>query len=115
MIKAKVTEKQIKEGYRNIITISYCEAQNLLRYKNPIFYTSGVYGWKSDIYIINNNTIISTGYAPISGIRDYELVEEYEQKANKINHNYNIEYEKQQELVNKLLDEFIKKILEGNK
>lgn len=111
MVKIRVTEKEMKEGFKNIITIGYCEAQNLLRYINPSFYTCGVYGWKSDIYVINNSTIISTGYGPIDKIRNWKLVEEYEKKAYIINHNYKLSYEQQKTKVNKLLNEFINKII----
>ena len=119
MSKIKVTEKQMKEGFKNIITIGYCEASNLLYFKNPDFYTCGVNGWKSDIYKINYNTIISTGYTPINGKRNYKLVKEYENKASKIAYNYNLSYEQKQKKIDKLIEKFVNEILEkeqkGNK
>ena len=43
-MKVKVTEKQIKEGFKNIIEVGYCEIQHLLSHKEPDYYTSGIYG-----------------------------------------------------------------------
>lgn len=112
MIKFKVKESDIKKGYRNIISISYCDAQYLLHYIEADFYTAGVYGWKSDIYKINNSTVISTGYAPINGVRNYNLTKKYEEKARKIVYDYSIPYETQKKRVNKLLEKYVKEILE---
>lgn len=44
-MKVKVTKKEIRENYKNVISVGYCELQYLLRGKNPNFYTSGIYGW----------------------------------------------------------------------
>ena len=92
-MKVKVSKKEIKENFRNIITIGYCEAQFLLRYKEADYYSAGVYGWSCDYYKINNNTIISTGYAPVDAIRNYKLVKKYEEKARKIACDYSRTWE----------------------
>lgn len=113
MVKIKVTEREIKGGYRNIITIDYFDAHYLLRYQDADFYTCGAYGWKSDIYKINNNTIISTGYSPVNGIRNYDLTRKYDEKARKIVYNDDLSYEEQKKKVNKLLEKYIKEILES--
>ena len=64
MIKIKVTQKQIKEGFKNIICVDCCGLQYLLNYKEPTYYTSGIYGWNADIYVVDHNTVIVTGYRP---------------------------------------------------
>lgn len=109
--KIKVTQKEIKNGWENVIRIGYCEAQYLLRFKTPKFYSCGAYGWKCDYYIVDNNTIISTGYAPVGNITNYELTKNYEQKARKILENNSLSYDEKEIQVNKLLNEFITKIL----
>lgn len=115
MVKFKTTERELKGGYKNIIAIGYCEADALLRFNNPIAYTCGRNGWKSDIYQINYNTIISTGYAPIGDIRNYNLTKELNEKAKRIIYNYNLSYEEREEKVKKILNEYVNTILEGSK
>ena len=109
-MKFKTTQKAVKEGYRNIIEIGYCDLQFLLNYETPIAYTCGVYGWNSDIYQIDNNTVIVTGYRPFGNVNvDYKLIREYNKKAGKIVLDWNIINKK--ELLGELLNEFVKKVL----
>ena len=108
-MKFKVTKKEMKDGYNTIISIGYCNAQNLLRYKNPIAYSAGVYGWACDYYDVDG-VLISTGYAPIGQRPDYNIIRKYNNQAEKINHNYNLSYEEQENQVNELLNEFIQEV-----
>ena len=112
-MKVKVTKKEIRENYNNIITIGYCNAQFMLRHLAPDYYSAGTCGWSCDYYKINNNTIISTGYSPIKGIENYNIVKKYEKKAEKINHNNNYNWNTIQKKLAKNLNNFIKEILES--
>ena len=79
-MKYKTTSKALKEGYGKIISVGYCELQGLLRYKSPIAYNSGYYGWNYDVYDIDGIAIV-TGYRcmPSKNCKvDYKLVREYE-------------------------------------
>lgn len=112
-MKFKTTQKAVKEGYRNIIRIGYCDLQYLLYYKNPVAYTSGVYGWNADIYEIGRGSAICTGYRPCGDIQpDYELIKEYDNKAEKIVLSWN-EYKHDEilKMLDELLNEFIEKVL----
>jgi hypothetical protein len=83
-MKFKTTEKAIKANYSKIIKVGYCNLQYLLRYETPIAYTCGKVGWKADIYEFNGILIV-TGYQPFGNISaDYDLCEEYEERAQKI-------------------------------
>lgn len=108
-MKFKATKKEMKEGYNTIISIGYCNAQSLLRDKSPIAYSSGIYGWACDYYDVDG-VLISTGYSPIGTRADYNIIRKYNNKAEKINYNYNLNYEQQKNQVNKLLNEFIKEV-----
>lgn len=108
-MKFKATKKQMRENYNNIISIGYCDACYLLRYKSPIAYSAGVYGWACDYYDIDG-ILISTGYAPIGESPDYNIIRKYNNKAEKIINNYSLSYEKQKKQVNKLLNEFLKEV-----
>ena len=110
MKKINVKEREIKEGWANIICVGYCDLQYLLKYRNADFYTCGTYGWKADIYKINNSTVIVTGYAPFGNIRNYDLVKKYEDKARKIA--LSGDYEKEPKKLERLLQKFIDEILE---
>lgn len=109
-MKVKVKESDLKNSYTKIISMGYCEAQSLLRYIEPYYYTCGVYGWKSDNYVLNG-VLISTGYAPISGARNYDLIKKYETKAQKIQSNSNFNWEQKKKKTNKLLEKLINEFL----
>lgn len=109
-MKYKTTKTSVKNGYYHIIGISYCKAQNLLHYQNPVAYSAGVYGWSCDYYDIDN-TCISTGYNYIDNMNtkyDYETLLNYDNKACKIICDNSIKWEDKRIMVNKLLNEFIK-------
>ncbi len=108
-MKFKATKKQMRDGYNKIISIGYCNAQNLLEHKNPIAYSAGVYGWSCDYYDIGG-VLISTGYAPIGQSPNYDIIHKYDSQAEKINHNYNLSYEERKNQVNGLLNEFISEV-----
>ena len=112
-MKFKTTKEAVKEGYRNIVEIGYCGLQHLLYYKNPVAYTCGVYGWNADIYEIGRGSAICTGYRPFGDIRvDYELVKEYDNKARDlIALSKEFDFAELKEMLDKLLNEFIEKVL----
>ena len=110
-MKVKVTKKSIKDNYNIILGIDYCNAQYLLHFESPKFYSCGVYGWACDYYEIGSDFIISTGFNYIDNTNNnyYELVKEYEKKAEKILHN-NLDYKTQKSKVTKLLMELCEKV-----
>ena len=80
-MKFKTTQKAIKQGYSNVICVSYCALQRLLSCESKIAYTTRIEGWGADIYQFGNTAIV-TGYAPFGNIRPgYEVNQRYEQKA----------------------------------
>lgn len=111
-MKVKVTKKEIRENYKNVISVGYCQLQYLLRGKNPNFYTSGIYGWNSDIYEINYNTCLVTGYSPFGNIEiERNTIQKYEEKARKICCDYSLDWEQQTKKLDKLLDKFINEVV----
>ena len=111
-MKFKTTQKAVKEGYRNIIRIGYCDLQYLLYCKNPVAYTCGVYGWNADIYEVGRGSAICTGYRTFGDIRpDYELIREYNKRAEAIVRGLSYNPIKAKYEINKLLNEFIEKVL----
>lgn len=86
MIKARVTDKELREGYYTI-ELGYCDAQNILKFEAARFYNYGVYGWRYDVYELNWNLAICTGYRPIKSIPEkvnrqaVAIIEKYDKKA----------------------------------
>ena len=107
-MKFKTTKKAIRENYKEIFSIPYCNAQRLLSYARPDAYSCGVYGWSCDYYIIGD-VVISTGYDPIGKRLNPEFVGVYEEKARNITKEL-WRYETTKPLMDALLDEFINKI-----
>lgn len=110
--KVRTTKKEMKKNYKIIIPISYCSMYDLLYYKKPITYCTGIYGWYCDNYLINNNTLISTGYSPINGIKaDYKKVKVYNDLAREIINDNKLTTEQKKKEIEMLLDKFVKEIL----
>ena len=107
-MKFKTTAKEVKNGYYRIISIGYCGLQTLLSYESPCAYSRGVYGWNFDLYDFNG-VAICTGYRMMPSKNtiknNYELVREYEKKAEG----------RTAEQKKELISEFIAKCLNGVK
>lgn len=95
-MKAKTTKKKILNGYDKIICVGYCDLQYLLRHKDAQYYTSGQFGWDSDIYIIGGIAIV-TGYRSFGNIKaSHDLCKKYEDKARRIIETRDYEIEENQ-------------------
>ena len=110
MTKIKTTKKEMRQGYNKIISIGYCNLQSLLDYEDPIAYSAGVNGWSCDYYNVNN-VLISTGYNPLSTKNTkkvpYEIMQAYEQKAQKIRYDNTLQFEQKKQKLSLLLNQFI--------
>lgn len=112
-MKFKTTKKAIRNNYTNIIKIGFDNLQHLLNYEKPIAYITRVEGWACDIYEINENTVISTGYDAFGNITpDCKIVREYDQKARQILCKNEPSDTIQRKLAN-LLGDFINEVTKG--
>lgn len=112
MCKLETTKKSVKETFPRIISIGYCDLQNLLRYEYPIAYTHGIYGWNSDVYRIKPSLVIVTGYRPFGNINpSYELIQKYEERA-RIARNSDASYDDKKKEVQELLEFFIADVID---
>ena len=112
-MKFKTTKKEIMGNYAFVCSVSYCSLQNLLRYENPIAYTSNVYGWRADVYEVDRCTAIVTGYGPFGDYSpSYELCQKYEKQAKSIICDYNnLTFEEKRKKLKQLINSFIKESL----
>ena len=91
-MKYRTTKREIMNNYDNVISCSYCGLQRLLSCANPESYTCGVYGWNADIYKVDCNTVIVTGYRPFGRCSiDYDTSKRYERAAEEICKQYPFE------------------------
>lgn len=108
MYKIKAMKKEMSRNYY-VISIGYCKAEALLHYEDPVAYSAGSLGWACDYYCING-VVISTGYAPIGSRNtkaDYQMIEEYNNKASQIVYNGTNGLEEKQKAVAELLHRFV--------
>ena len=109
-MKFHATQKEIKQGYENIIQVPYCGLQCLLSCESPTAYTTRAEGWGADVYTFGNTAIV-TGYAPFGNIRpSYETNQRYEKRAGEITdgaHNW----QEKKALLDELIKEYLREVL----
>jgi hypothetical protein len=108
MKKYKTTFKQIKNNNSKVVNIGYCAAQHLLYFSNPTAYSSGIYGWNCDFYQITPAIVIATGYRTMGKLTKYDVVEKYDNEAQKIILNKSIPRDDKKSQIEKLILDFIK-------
>ena len=103
-MKTKTTKRAITHAYENVIKVGYCDMQDALKWREPDFYTAGVYGWNSDVYVIDHSTVIVTGYRPFGNI---ELPREVINTLNKcaVSITHYLDYDMAKIYLNNNLDE----------
>ena len=110
-MKVRVTRKELLSNYTNVISVGYCDLQWLLKNREAKFYTTGVYGWNADVYEIDHDTVVVTGYRPFGNIRPIcEIVKAFDGTAS-VCHDMDISREQRQCLLEQLITAFIKEVL----
>lgn len=107
-MKIRTTRKEIKEGFRKIYRCGYCDLQPLFASGDATFYNSGVYGWNYDGVMIDVDTIILTGYRGMFGDRLPDKCYNIIRKANKIQNDYNIDWQEKTKKIKCYKRQFIK-------
>lgn len=80
MIK-QITRKEVVATHQHVLKVGYCELSCLLAWRQRYAYTSGVYGWNSDVYSVGN-IAISIGYRSFGNIQcSHALCQKYEELA----------------------------------
>ena len=112
----ELKKKDVLQKFNNVIEIGYCKAQHLLSYKKRLGYvTSRTYGWRADVYYIDDHTVLVTGYAPFGNVSpSYELLEKYEKQAVQTCYGQ-YDYETKSNTTDILLKRFINELLKDKK
>ena len=79
-------------AFENVIRVRYCDMQDALKWREPNFYTAGVYGWNADVYVIDYDTVIVTGCRPFGNIElPREVIDTLNKCAKSITHYFDYE------------------------
>lgn len=107
-MKKRTTKKYIMALENKIVEVGYCDLQHLLAYVNPDYYTAGVYGWNSDVYLLGNGIAIVTGYRPFGNVKpDYTTLRRWDDLAHDVLRNGHITETERRAQVMRLLDRFV--------
>lgn len=113
-MKYRTTAKAIRANYNDVVSLSYCEAQNLLNATaEPEAYTCGVYGWNADIYRATTpGKVIVTGYRPFGRQPNLgrEAVRQFDREAEAIKRDYRRPWEERKAELEALFDAFCEQI-----
>lgn len=106
-----LTKNEIKKQYETIIQVGYCDLYDLTRQLKKIGYNAGIYGWNYDVFELDWNTCIITGYRTFDKgtIRlTSDFIQYMDKKANKITNNNNCNYEEYEKQMDSLKNEFLR-------
>lgn len=94
-MKTQTTKKAIMSAFENVIKVGYCDLQDALKWREPNFYTAGVYGWNADVYVIDDDTVIVTGYRPFGNMKlSREVIDTLNKCAESITHYFDYDMAK---------------------
>ena len=113
MSKTKTTIKAIRNNWSKVYMCGYCDLQYIMKYNEPAFYNSGIYGWNCDVYVDYARDIaITTGYREMIGKRiDETIIKKYSDLAKEISENtFNIPYEEIKMALDKNVEEFFEEL-----
>lgn len=85
-MKTHTTIKNIRNNWSKKFYCGYCDLQDIMKYKEPTYYNSGIYGWNCDIYTDYKTDIaITTGYRNMTGRQIPDgLIKKYDKIAKNI-------------------------------
>ena len=113
MSKQHTTIKYIKNVWNNVYRCGYCDLQYIMRYEEPNYYNSGVYGWNCDVYCdFKRDIAITTGYRNMAGkmIPD-EIIEKYSKIAKEICEDWSKSYEETRLALEENREKFFNELL----
>ena len=115
-MKYKATRKQVNNGYNTVIEVDYCDLHWLLEFHSPEACITRSGGWDADVYDMDRygygDVAIVTNYAPFGNKRlPYDKLKEYNDDAQAIVLDFNMEYQEKREAIRKMVQAFITDVL----
>lgn len=109
-MKMRISEKELKKNFKNIYSVGYCELK-MLEFMEADYYTVGMYGWNADVFKIDNNTLLVTGYRTFGKQVSKEVVNIYNNMFEELKEKYHY-YKNFKEKLDILLNSLIISIKE---
>ncbi|MAH44723.1 hypothetical protein CMI37_02790 [Candidatus Pacearchaeota archaeon] len=112
-MKLRTTRKAIGVNHYRVIGAGYCELQHLLKFREAMAYSSGIYGWNCDYYNIDG-VVIATGYRGVWSQNTHaseKLIRDYDDKAHMVLNDYYTSGSSRWERLDQLLSEFVAKAI----
>ena len=112
-MKHKITRHELRARFDVIISVGYCNLHTLLVDVGPSYYLTRTEGWAADVYMVGNDAVIVTGYAPIGNVTpSYELQRKYEMAARRVTGDgLHINTVEKQSRLEELRDDFVNECL----
>ena len=93
-MKYHTTQKAARNSNNIVLSVGYCELQNVLKYENPTAYNAGANGWNFDLYLLEHGISLVTGYrglnnASTHSARDIKGLSEALRTLENNSHDYN--------------------------
>ena len=112
-MKLRTTRKAVGVNHYRVIGAGYCELQNLLKFREPMAYSSGVYGWNCDYYDIGG-VVIATGYRGVWSQNTHaseKIIRDYDDQAYMVLNDYYTSNTSKRERLDQLIEEFVAKAI----
>lgn len=80
----KQSQTKMKASYKYVIGAGYCALQSLLRYQTPVAYATRVEGWACDLYELDFEVAVATGYSYNRAVNtqvERKVLESFEKRA----------------------------------
>ncbi len=61
-MKYHTTQKAARNSNNIVLSVGYCDLQNVLKHERPVAYNAGVNGWNFDLYLLEYGISLVTGY-----------------------------------------------------
>lgn len=92
-MKYHTTQKAARNSNNIVLSVGYCDLQNVLKHEKPTAYNAGVNGWNLDLYILDNEISLVTGYrglnnASTHNAKDIEGLSDALRTLESNSHNY---------------------------
>jgi hypothetical protein len=103
----------IRNNFKKVYRVGYCELEYIYRYEEPQYYNSGVYGWNCDIYIDYSRDIaITTGYRNMAGkVIPSDILKKYSDIAEDIIKNMrSLPYDEVKTMLDKNKEDFLNEL-----
>jgi len=110
-MKTKVTKKEINSRFKHVLNIHAEEIPNLLYFTSADYYATRAEGWACDFYVITNEIIFSSGYAPTGMQVNRDFERKHDARAKKIVQSKTFKLETKRKKIDSLLLEFANELI----